>query len=113
MHRTMFSGGSIPLASDQSRKNRHGRRSWSNVTLEWINTVVQRTYFQPDDHKIPEADHAQLQWCITPPSFCVFDCDHVHVVEYDFHDQKADEESHQVARECPWSNIHWSAQLRR
>ena len=54
-----------------------------------------RPYFEPNNHEIPEADHAELKWRIAVPGSRVLDSNNVHKVENKFHC----EEGHQEA-EC-------------
>jgi len=43
------------------------------------------TNLEPNDDKIPKANHAQLRWSVPGPSSCVFDGNDVHEVQDKLH----------------------------
>ena len=96
MHRTIFSGGSIPSNNAHALKNRHGMSNFTGSQHYYSSIFENCPNFQPDDNKIPEPNHRNLRWRVANPGLSVLDSDHVHEVEDIFQGHETNHETDEI-----------------
>ena len=66
---------------------------------------------QPHNDQIPKSDHSDFSGRVVCPRFSVFDGDHVHIVEDEFHRDQAEKESQKITQDSTKGNGEWTMHL--